>query len=148
MLRIGKLADYALLIIDCLARQADQMTTEAIAQQVNVPLATVRKLLKLLVDSGLVQSRRGFRGGYQLARSARSITIADVIRSVEGPVGLTQCSQDDSHCDLSSDCNLKDNWQFINDIILDQLERITLADMGGDMRRQAASRIPVVAVQS
>lgn len=148
MLRIGRLADYALLIVDCLARHSRQMTTEAIARHVNVPLATVRKLLKLLVDAGLVQSRRGVRGGYQLALPARNITIADVIRSVEGPVGLTQCSQDDSQCDLSSDCGLKENWQFINDIVLDQLERITLADMGGDMRRQAASRIPLVSVSS
>lgn len=146
MLRIGKLADYALLIVDCLAKQQGQLTTEAIASRINVPLATVRKLLKLLVDAGLLRSQRGLKGGYRLAREASRISVADVIMAVEGPPGLTQCAQDEQGCDLASDCELKDNWHFISDIIQQQLERITIADMGGDMRAAAARRIPAVSV--
>lgn len=148
MLRIGRLADYALLIVDCLAKQPEQLTTEAIANHVNVPLATVRKLLKLLVDAGLLRSQRGLKGGYRLARDPGRISVADVIRAVEGPVGLTQCAQDEHNCELSSDCELKENWHFINDIIQQQLERITIADMGGDMRAAAEQRIPLVSVSS
>lgn len=146
MLRIGKLADYALLIVDCLAKQSQQLTTEAIANHVNVPLATVRKLLKLLVDAGLLRSQRGLRGGYRLARPADRISVADVIRAVEGPLGLTQCAQDEERCDISSDCELKHNWHYINDIIQRQLERITIADMGGDMRAAAERRIPAALI--
>lgn len=148
MLRIGKLADYALLIVDCLAKQSEQLTTEAIAGQVNVPLATVRKVLKLLVDADVVRSQRGYRGGYRLAREPGFITIAEVIRAVEGPVGLTQCAHNETNCELSTGCELKDNWHFINDIIQHQLERFTIADMGRDMRADAAQRITAVSTFS
>lgn len=147
MLRIGKLADYALLIVDCLAKEAGQLTTEAIATRIHVPLPTVRKLLKLLIDAEILRSQRGVHGGYRLARSAEQISVADVLQAVEGPPGLTQCAQDEEGCDLAADCELKDNWHFISDIIQGQLERITIADMGSNMREAAAQRIPAVSVK-
>jgi len=146
MLRIGKLADYALLIVDCLAKEAGQLTTDGISGRTGVPLPTVRKLLKLLVDAEILRSQRGARGGYRLARGADSISILEVLEAVQGPPGLTQCVQSETDCDLASDCELKDNWNFISDLIQRQLEEISIADMGGDLRAAAARRIPTVSV--
>lgn len=144
MLRIGKLADYGLLIADCLASDPEQMTTEAIIQHTGLPDATVRKLLRLLVDSGLVSSRRGLKGGYRLSREADRISVAELISAVEGPIGVTECSQPDDHCALSPDCGQRANWNVINDLINRQLATITLADMLGDLsRRGGGSRIAV-----
>jgi len=144
MLRIGKLADYGLLIADCLASDPEQMTTEAIIQHTGLPDATVRKLLRLLVDAGLVSSRRGLKGGYRLSREADRISVAELISAVEGPIGVTECSQPDDHCSLSAGCGQRANWNVINDLINRQLATITLADMLGDLsRRGGGSRIAV-----
>jgi FeS assembly SUF system regulator len=143
MLRIGKLADYGLLIADCLASDPEQMTTEAIIQQTGLPDATVRKLLRLLVDAGLVSSRRGLKGGYRLSREANRISVAELISAVEGPIGLTECSQPDDHCSLSPGCGQRANWNVINDLISRQLATITLADMLGDLSHRGGSRIAV-----
>ncbi len=146
MLRIGKLADYGLLIADSLARAAAQLTTEAIVRETGVPEATVRKLLKLLVDGGVVSSRRGLRGGYRLAREADRITVAELIAAIEGPIGLTECTHDDSHCSLTLSCVQRGNWHVINDLIHRQLSTITLADMIGDLSYSGGSRIPLQTV--
>ena len=143
MLRIGKLADYGLLIADCLASEPEQLTTESIVQHTGLPDATVRKLLRLLVDSGLVSSRRGLKGGYRLSREADRISVAELIAAIEGPIGLTECSQPDDQCSLSPGCGQRANWNVINDLINRQLATITLADMRGDLALRGGSRIPL-----
>lgn len=146
MLRIGKMADYGLLIADCLATESAQLTTEAIVQHTGLPDATVRKLLRLLVDAGLVSSRRGLKGGYRLNREANRISVAELISAIEGPIGLTECSQVDDHCSLSPGCGQRANWNIINDLINRQLATITLADMCGDLSHRGASRIAIAQV--
>jgi FeS assembly SUF system regulator len=143
MLRIGKLADYGLLIADCLATASDQLTTEVIVQQTGLPDATVRKLLRHLVDAGLVSSRRGLKGGYRLSRGPDRISVAELIAAIEGPIGLTECTHDDDHCTLSPGCGMRGNWHVITDLINRQLATITLADMAGDLNHRGASRIPL-----
>lgn len=146
MLRIGKLADYGLLIADCLASEHEQMTTERIAQHTGLPDATVRKLLRLLVDAGLVSSRRGLKGGYRLSREPDRISVAELIAAIEGPIGLTECNHEDTNtCSLTDNCGQRNNWGVINDLISRQLQTITLADMLGDLsRRGGGNRIAVV----
>lgn len=146
MLRIGKLADYGLLIADCLARERAQLTTDGIVRETGLPEPTARKLLKLLVDAGLVSSRRGLHGGYRLGRPADRITVAELIAAIEGPIGLTECAHDDSACALTASCGQRGNWHVINDLINQQLATITLADMTGDLRRDGGSRIPIMSV--
>lgn len=146
MLKIGKLADYGLLIADCLGRTDDQLTTENIIQETGLPDPTVRKLLRLLVDGGVVSSRRGLKGGYRLSREPERITVAELIAAIEGPIGLTECTHEDSSCSLTSSCGQRSNWHTITDLINRQLATITLADMRGDLSRQGGSRIPVLSL--
>jgi len=146
MLKIGKLADYGLLIADCLGRTDDQLTTENIVQETGLPEATVRKLLRQLVDGGVVSSRRGLRGGYRLSRAPERITVAELIAAIEGPIGLTECTHDDSSCALTPSCGQRSNWHIITDLIFRQLSTITLADMRGDLGHQGGSRIPVMSI--
>jgi FeS assembly SUF system regulator len=146
MLRIGKLADYGLLIADCLGRTDDQLTTENIIQETGLPEATVRKLLRLLVEGGVVSSRRGLRGGYRLSRTPDRITVVELIAAIDGPIGLTECTHEDSSCSLTPNCGQRSNWHTITDLINRQLATITLADMRGDLSLQGGSRIPLFSV--
>lgn len=130
MLHIGKMADYALLITNQLVAASDQLsTTEALADATQLPLATVRKLLKKLVDTGIVKSQRGVKGGYTLAKDPVLISVADVLTAIEGPIGLTQCAIQQEACDLSTRCSLKSNWGIVNGIVTHVLKQISVFDM-------------------
>ena len=95
MLRLSKKADYALIAVRHLAlRQADGTSSSAreMAEEYEIPLELLAKVLQRLVRSRLLQSAQGTRGGYRLARPARAVTVADVIQEVDGAVTMTACS--------------------------------------------------------
>lgn len=130
MIKIGKLADYALLITDYLISTSDTLcTNEDVSQATHLPLSTVRKLLKKLVDARIVISYRGVNGGYRLSGSPEDISIAQVIIAVEGPIAVTQCASTREVCSYAGECNLKENWGVINKFFIDTLSSISLAAM-------------------
>src|SRR3954453_8200310 len=79
-------ADYAVRAAVELAAAGGQLTAEQIAQAQSIPANFLENILRDLRRAGLVDSRRGQQGGYALARPAAAISIADVIRAVEGPL--------------------------------------------------------------
>src|SRR6478752_9006028 len=106
MLRLSKKADYALMAMKHLALRGDRGSSSAreIAEQYDIPIELLAKVLQRLVRRGLLESHQGTRGGYQLARPALQITVADVIQAIDGPVTVTACSTDDRTCDQFSRC--------------------------------------------
>ena len=76
----------------------------------------------------LVTSQRGARGGYRLSRPLDSVTVADVIGAIDGPIALTACVEGGG-CDVGGLCAVKGRWDLVNDAIRDALTSITLADM-------------------
>jgi FeS assembly SUF system regulator len=130
MLRLSKLTDYGTVIMTCMARSPGAVhTAREIADQIQVALPTVSKLLKRLAQGGLLQSYRGASGGYRLARLPDEITVAEIIKALEGPIGLTECSSSPGLCHQEPVCPVRPNWQTINRAILATLERVTLAEM-------------------
>ena len=131
MFRISRLTDYGTMILVYLARQEDRLcSANDVAQATHVAQPTVQKLLKALARTGLVDSVRGTDGGYRLARPPHTISAAEILDVFEGPVAITECSTDDSHCELESLCQVGGAWQKINRAIRGALTDITLADMG------------------
>ncbi len=130
MLKLGKLADYGTMIMTVLAAEPERLyPTQELADRTHVAAPTVAKLLKLLAKAGLVESVRGAHGGYRLARAATSITVADVIAAIDGPIGLTQCSVHKGDCAVESTCGVRGNWRLINTAIQQALKAVSLADM-------------------
>lgn len=130
MLRISKMADYATVILKCLSAQTGcLLSANEIAQQTYLERPTVSKILKILLNAGLVISTRGAIGGYSLAKKPDKITIAQIITAIEGMPTLTECSSTATICTQDTTCQLKHNWKVINQFILTTLENITLTDM-------------------
>jgi FeS assembly SUF system regulator len=131
MIRLGKLTDYGLLLMGEIARTPQELhTARDLAAKCNLPLPTVSKVLKTLLQSRLLVSHRGTRGGYSLVREPRSIAITEIISSLEGPLALTECSSDVSGlCDLEPSCPMKDNQRIINQVIHGALAKVTLSDL-------------------
>jgi FeS assembly SUF system regulator len=130
MLRVTKLADYGIVMLTFFATH-DGSTYNArdIANAVNLPLPVASKVLKLLSKAGLLTSQRGTKGGYGLARPPQDITIAAIIRTLEGPIAVTECLDAARDCDLERECPVRTNWHLINRAIHSALEKITLAQM-------------------
>lgn len=132
MLRISKMTDYALVIMNRLAKSpASQLRMEELAESTHLGLPTVRKLMRQLVAAGLVRSERGAKGGYQLARFPEMISIAQVVSAVEGPLAITECCEDDGGCELSGGCEVEYHMPTINELIVQMLSAISLTDMAG-----------------
>ena len=146
MLRISKLTDYATIILGYLATYPGQIASAAtIAKNVHLAAPTVSKILKILSVSHLVTSFRGSNGGYQLARPANDITLADVVLALEKGIALTECCEPHSQCSLDAMCGVKENWQLINKIIIQSLASFTLASLIKTVKpHQSLQAIPVV----
>ncbi len=134
MIRISRMADYGVVALSFMARDTGAFYSAAvIAERTGVPLPSASKLLKMLVNSGVLVSRRGAAGGYGLARSPQAISVADLVIAVDGPIALADCLQDESSsvCGLEGFCAVRGPWQKVSDAIRVALEEVTLADIAG-----------------
>lgn len=130
MLRISKLTDYAIVAMTFLAQRPESRFSAAeVAIQVQLETPTVAKILKRLASDGLVQSYRGVNGGYQLQGDAESITVADIITVMEGPIGMTECSVHEGLCAQEPVCRTRSNWQRISQAVEAALADVTLLEM-------------------
>src|SRR5205807_10364465 len=120
-----------MLLMSSFARSQPQTlrTARDLGIEARLPLPTVSKLLKLLLQSGLLVSHRGTKGGYTLARGAQEISLVEIIVALEGPVALTECSTHAGLCDLEACCSIKRNQQVISQAVVGVLERLTLSDL-------------------
>jgi len=130
MFKINKLTDYAMLVITRMAAMpADLLSAQQLAEECQLELPTVSKVLKLLGKSGLLVSVRGAHGGYRLQREPQAISVTDVICAIEGPIGITECSIEPGSCSHEAVCQLRGNWHVIDREIHRVLDNLSIADM-------------------
>ena len=145
MLRLSKKADYALMAMKHLAQAGGAPSTSAreIAEQYDIPIELMAKVLQRLVRTGLLVSTQGTRGGYILSRAAATISVADVIQAIEGPFTVTACSTEKNDCEQYGKCNIRDPLWQIRERIVAALGTVTIAEMAND-NVAAASAVAVV----
>lgn len=145
MLRLSKKADYALIAMKHLAQKHRATSTSAreIAEQYDIPIELMAKVLQRLVRNRLLVSTQGTRGGYTLGRSSGSITVADVIEAIDGPFTITACSTEKHDCEQYSKCSVRDPLWQIRERIAAALGTVTLADIAVDPE-PAVSPVAVV----
>ena len=133
MIKISRLADYAVVVLATLLKGDGQsMSAAAVAEVSRLPEPTVAKVLKLLAKDGLVVSTRGAGGGYMVSKSASDISIAAILASVDGPVALTACVDgQEGSCSYSGACPVHGRWDGVNNAIQNALNSVTLSDMMG-----------------
>ena len=146
MLRISKLTDYATVLMAQLLDHSDRPhSATVLAEQTRLELPTTAKVLKTLARAGLVESVRGVNGGYRLITPADQISIAAIIRAMEGPIALTECGLAPGLCSREHDCHLRGNWQRIGETVERALESMTLADLAApDMLPANAAGLKIV----
>ena len=137
MIKISKLADYAVVILAEMAKDSGALfNAPALSQLIRIPEPTVSKVLKLLVRGGVLSSVRGVNGGYRLIRGAEQITVEDIVTAVDGPVAITACADDGiPDCSLSDSCSVRGRWDDVNTAVRAALSGVTLADMAMDDKK-------------
>ena len=131
MIRMTKTADYGIVLMSHIATQDDRLCAAAeLSNETGLPHPTVSKILKMLARDGLLESHRGAKGGYSLARRPEEISVVEIIAALDGPIGITECIDDTpGECGQESVCRVKGNWQRINEAIRQALGSISLAEM-------------------
>ena len=139
MFRLSKTTDYGIVLMAQLAseepadgaaaRRAAARNARELAERSDLPMPMVSKILKGLAREGLLVSQRGSKGGYQLARPAEDVTVAEMIRVLEGPVALTDCAIGPERCEHEMLCAIREPWQVISRVVERALADVTLADL-------------------
>jgi Rrf2 family protein len=130
MLKLTKKADYGLIALKHLAaRRAKSASAKEIADRYRIPLPLLSKVLQQLSKNGLLLSVQGTNGGYRLAKAANSITVLEVVRTIDGPIILTSCFTEHKECDQSSQCTVREPLRRVHESILSLLDSISIADL-------------------
>ena len=130
-MRISAKVDYAVRArCEIAARSGDApVKAEEIARAQEIPLSFLENILVDLKRAGFVRSQRGQVGGYRMATPASEITIADVIRAVEGPLADVRGVRPESLAFTGSAAALRDVWLATRVSLRHVLERVTIADV-------------------
>jgi Rrf2 family protein len=132
MTLLSRKADYALLILSYLHDRPG--TARAIADKFGISRSFVANILKELCQTGFVASHRGVKGGYDLARSANTITLAELLETIEDGMRLTICNpgpHDHNHdaCSIAGICTLKGPIAEVHNKLLEVLRGVTLGEL-------------------
>jgi Rrf2 family protein len=129
-MRVSAKADYAVrAAVELAAAASPPVKGEQISQAQEIPLKFLENILGELRHAGLVRSQRGTEGGYWLARPADEITVADVIRAVEGPLATVRGSSAESLAYAGTARPLGKLWVAVRANLRAVLESVTLADI-------------------
>ncbi len=131
--------DYAARALVSLVLHADgtkPTTVREIAERTGLPQPYLEQILLALKGAGLVRSKRGVGGGYVLARDPDAITLAEVVRAVDGPIMLGDFGQPhtDGSCDHEGQCVLLAVWAEVGEQMRANLEGYTLSDVAAISR--------------
>ncbi len=120
--------------------ESELIPVDQIAESEGIPLKFLEATLTQLRKRGLLRSRRGPAGGYMLARPAREISLAEIIRTLDGPFAPTPCARtrDPIQCEGCVDmetCSVRTFMREVRDAMAKVLEDKTLADLAEDTRQ-------------
>jgi Rrf2 family protein len=150
MLRLSKKADYALIAMKHLARKgpgAASTSAREIAEQYDIPIELMAKVLQRLVRTGLLVSTQGTRGGYMLGRPSSTISVADVIQAIDGPLTVMACATEHGECEQYSKCSIRDPLWQIRERIVAALGTVTIAEMAAETVVRHAPGAPAAVVR-
>jgi Rrf2 family protein len=134
-MKLSLRGEYALRALLVLGLRYDQgvVRIQAISDQQNIPKRFLEQILNDLKSAGIVQSRRGVVGGYRLARPPEQITLAAVVRHIEGALAPVSCVSENFYekcsCPDESRCAIRSVMREVREAVVKVAERVTIADL-------------------
>jgi Rrf2 family nitric oxide-sensitive transcriptional repressor len=129
-MRLTAFTDFGLRALMRLAGEPDRsFTTDEIATEFAISRHHLIKVVRRLADAGYVRTQRGAGGGFQLARTAQSITLGQVVRDLEDDQPIVECFRaDGGNCLLTPRCRLRKRLAAAREAFLAELDRTSLAE--------------------
>jgi len=140
-MKLSVRGEYALraLIVLGLAPPGEVLRIQAISDQQNIPKRFLEQILNDLRAAGFLESKRGLAGGYRLKLPPEQITLAGVIRLIEGPLAPVSCVSEKYYekcsCPDESKCGIRSIMKEVRDAIVGILEKVTLAQLCARVRK-------------
>ena len=134
-MRLSLRGEYALRALLVLGLRVDEplVRIQSISDDQNIPKRFLEQILNDLKSAGFVQSRRGVAGGYRLAKRPEEITLAAVVRHIEGALAPVSCVSEQFYekcsCPDESRCAIRSVMKEVRDAVVKVAEAITLAEM-------------------
>ncbi len=132
IMQVSRKIDYALRAVIHLANEdgSDRACSVAeIAARERIPRQFLEKIVRDLIRTGVVRSRRGPHGGYVMGRPADKVTFRDVMEAVEGPISLNVCVGEHADCSLLGACGMNRVWREGQRRVMELFENTTIADV-------------------
>ena len=123
---------YALrMMVDLAQNQGDGFVAlKDVAERQAISKKYLEQIIPLLHREDLLQTARGFQGGYRLTRDPASYTLSEILRATEGSLAPVSCLEtEDNPCDRCADCATLPIWQGLDKVVNDYLSSITLQDV-------------------
>ena len=131
MLKLSKKIDYGLILLSRMCAEPAPASAREMAGRYDLPQPMVANILKALAADGVLVSRRGVQGGYELARPAREISLAEIVEALEGPFSLVDCVADSESCRFTRICPTHDPIQVVHQQFRNFMGRLNLAEIVG-----------------
>lgn len=136
-MQLTRAADYAVRVMIHLASPgvAERVSLPMLAAATGAPESFLSKVMQALTRTGMISSRRGQAGGFQISSRGRSASMRDVIEAIDGPIHLNVCLVSGRSCRRKSTCPAHPVWQEAQKAMLDVLSRATVAGLAAESSR-------------
>lgn len=131
-MRVSTKGRYALRIMADLAEHdsGEYIRLKDISKRQNITLKYMEQIMPMLIRAGYVKSCRGNNGGYMLAKRPEDYRAGDILRVTEGNFALVPCTGEENHpCGRQEGCSVAAFWEGMNQVILEYVDSVTLADL-------------------
>ena len=132
MLKLTRKLEYALIALTHMQGQATEkiISTKEIAETHRIPLQLLAKILQELSKHDILEATQGAHGGYRLKKSLDEMNLTELIKILEGPIGIMDCSID-TNCVQLDICNIRKPISRVNDAIISMFDNLTLSEITG-----------------
>ncbi|HIF71840.1 MAG TPA: Rrf2 family transcriptional regulator [Dehalococcoidia bacterium] len=118
-------------------------STSDIARAQHIPEPYLLRICSELQKSGLIESRRGPQGGHKLAKSSDTISVSDVVNSVDYSLAPIDCVEEPDGCRLSGACSQRELWSDVETMLLEHLGKVKISDLMSQQMAMTALASPV-----
>ena len=134
---ITRESDYGIAALVSLARRGGATSSAAeLAAELRIPGAFLRRILQRLGRQGMIRSRKGVGGGFELAMHPKDILVGDIMTALQGPVHISDCALRKTICAMRSRCALRGKLGEVEKKLISELTGISVASLMDDARRQ------------
>lgn len=148
MIKINRKVEYALMVLKAMKDKelSDLTTAREVCDRFHTPFDTTAKVMQQMNAGGILQSQKGVKGGYTLAKDLSKVTYIDLAQMIEGKSFMMDCHE--GPCDLYHTCNISQPIKRLNDYVLSIFSTLTLNEILAEDNLLALKKTPEKKVEN